>query len=412
MNDSLLGQAPLFASLPKEELEHLAATLRPLHIPADAVLLREGEHGDRIYIVVEGEIEIVKALGTEDERLLRVGGPGATVGEMSLLNADGLRTASVRARTPTRVLEMTRRDLDELVRRQPAVAYDLARMLSARLQASDNATIRDLHEKNRELTEAYRELQAAQAQIIEKEALERELAVAREIQESMLPAAMPRLAGYEFGACMVPARAVGGDFYDFIPLDGDRLGIVVGDASGKGVPAALFMALTRSLLRAEAWRTGSPRETLRTVNWHLLEMNEAAMFVTVLYGVLDRATGQFEYARAGHELPLMMDARGAIQMPELGLGQPLGVFPDPALDEQGLAFPPGSALLLYSDGLTDAIDGNGALFGMERLQTAVSANRQASAAALCAGLVDAVTEYNEATIQVDDITVVAVRSIA
>jgi sigma-B regulation protein RsbU (phosphoserine phosphatase) len=410
VNTALLQQTLLFASLPDDELKRLSATLHKVDVEPNTILIREGEVGDRFYLLLEGEVEIVKALETDDERLLRIERAGAFVGEMSLLNPDGLRTASVRTRTVTRMLEMTRADLDGLLSRRPSVAYDLARVLSMRLQAADNATIRDLHEKNRRLTEAYQHLQAMQAQLVEKEKLERELEVARQIQESMLPQRMPLLDGFDFGARSAPAHAVGGDFFDFIPLSRDRLGIVIGDVSGKGVPAALFMALTRSLLRAEAQRRITPRETIERVNRHLLDANEMAMFVTVLYGVLHRRRHEFMYVRAGHETPLVMSPSGEVSRPDAGPGMSLGILDDPLLDEQVMIVPRGSALLLYTDGVTDAVDARGRLFGLERLKEALHANSEAAAQFLCDQLLETVFAYSSTTSQVDDATLVAVRA--
>ena len=228
-----------------------------------------------------------------------------------MFSEEGKHTASVRAHTPVRALEITRRDIDGLLHRWPLFAYELTRLLSQRLEQSENLTILELQEKNRQLTQAYEELKAAQAQIIEKERLEKELEVARQIQLSILPQELPAYPQHDFGALMIPARAVGGDFYDFIPLDQDRLGIVVGDVSDKGTPSALFMALSYSLVRAEAHRNSSPGETLQAVNRLLMEMNTSDMFVTVLYGVLDTARGEFSFARAGHPLPIVLDRKGS-----------------------------------------------------------------------------------------------------
>src|SRR3712207_3101439 len=144
--------------------------------------------------------------------------------------------------------------------------------------------------------------EAAQQQIIEKQRLEHELQLAYEIQTSILPRVLPQLQGYDFGATMVPARVVGGDFFEFVELGDDRVGIAVGDVTDKGMPAAIFMAQTHALLRAEAVRSAAPHEVLRCVNRHVVEMNAAGLFVTMLYGVLDRASASFSYARAGHEL--------------------------------------------------------------------------------------------------------------
>lgn len=408
MNEFLLGQVPLFAALPRGELRRLAETLRQFAIPANTILFLEGDQGDRFYVVLDGEIEIVRGLGTPDERLMAVRGPGEFVGEMSLFHRDGRRTASVRSRSPARLLELTRADFDALLHRQPTLAYEMVRVLSMRLRESEDATIRDLQERNRRLTQAYQDLQAAQAQIIEKETLERELELAREIQGRMLPRALPQMAGFDFDARMVPAQLVGGDFFDFIPLGPETIGLVVADVCGKGVAAALHMALTRSLLRAEAGRAETARAALQSVNRHLLDMSDAGMFVTVLYGVLDRATRAFDYVRAGHDLPLVFDARGEVIVPGFGHGQPLGIIPDPALDEQTVTLPPGGMLVLYTDGVTEAMDAGRTLFGMERLHAAVRARPFASAHVLCDHLLQTVTTWRGTAPQHDDVTLVAV----
>ena len=209
---------------------------------------------------------------------------------------------------------------------------------------------------------------------------------------------------------MVPAWAVGGDFFDFISLGPETIGIVVGDVSGKGLGAAIFMALARSLLRAEASRAATPREALASVNRHLLDMNDKAMFVTVLYGLLHRATRDFSYARAGHEMPLLLDAQGTPLALARGRGQPLGILPTPLLDEQTAGLPPGGMLLLYTDGVTEAAGPEGTLFGMDRLRKAVRAFRTASAQAICDQLLQTVAQYGGPAPQGDDITLVAVQA--
>jgi sigma-B regulation protein RsbU (phosphoserine phosphatase) len=409
-NVALLSRVPLFATLPHAELAILASTLDHITYPAGTILFHEGDHGERFYIVLEGRIAIAKALGSDDERLVALRGPGEFVGEMSLLSQDGLRTASARVTEDVLVLELTRAQFDSLLHRHPTLAYEMLRVLSERLRHSHDAAIRDLLEKNRRLAEAYADLQAAQAQIIEQETLARELRLAREIQESMLPPALPRLAGFEIGARMIPARMIGGDFYDIMALDADRLGVVVGDVSGKGVPAALFMALVCSLLRAEASRDVSPEESLRFVNRHLIGRNARGMFVTVLYGVLHRSTREFEYVRAGHDLPLVWDADGAPLAVGHARGHPLGLFATPALDAQTLRLPLGGTLLLYTDGATEAMDAQSELFGRERLALAAHTAPDASAQALCDHLVQAVAAYHGAAPQADDITLLAVRA--
>jgi serine phosphatase RsbU (regulator of sigma subunit) len=409
MNEEIISRVPLFASLPRGEIERLAQSLRTREAPEQSLLFREGETGDRFYILLDGQVEIIKALGSDAERLLGIRRAGSVIGEMSLFSRGGRYTASVRARTPLSLLEMTPAEFDALLHRQPSLAYELLRTLSTRLDESENLTVHDLLEKNRQLEQAYDELQAAQAQIIEKEKLEAELEVARTIQRSILPRERPRLPGFDFGMLIEPTRSVGGDFFDFIPLGAGQLGIVVGDVTDHGVPAAIFMALTYSLLRAEASRARSPGEALRYVNRHLLGMNESNMFVTVLYGILDGATREFRYVRAGHDLPLLLDARREAISLRRSPGQLLGLFPELALDEQSVILPPGGLLLLYTDGVTEAMDEDRHMFGVEGLNSVLRANGSPSAQAACDAVHDAVHAHCGSSAPHDDITLVAVR---
>lgn len=405
-----LQQIPLFAALPQKELAYLSDTLRRVEYPPDTLLCKEGDPGDRFFVLLDGEVEIIKALGTADERLLNHWGPGDFFGEMSLLDPNQTRSASVRTRTEACVLEMSRQDFNALMARQPALAVEILRVLSLRLRASDNSLITDLQEKNRQLAQAYEDLKAAQAQLIEKERLERELEVAKQIQESLLPHTLPSLPGFDFGAQMIPARAVGGDFFDFIKLEDDKVGIVIGDVSDKGVPAAIFMALTHSLVRAEAQRSASPGEALRRVNGHIQDMNATGMFVTMVYGVLETHTGEFTYARAGHELPLLYGSDGAEIKTAQGQGQPLGMFPEPLLDQQTLTIPPGGMLLMYTDGVTDAMNAAENFFGLARLKEKVQASLKTSAPEMCRQVIGAVSDFQGAHLRFDDLTLVAVRA--
>ncbi len=259
-------------------------------------------------------------------------------------------------------------------------------------------------------------MKAAQAQLIVKERLEQELRTAQRIQQSILPTELPRLPGYDFGACFIPARAVGGDLYDFISLGKGKLGVAVGDVSDKGVPAAIFMALTRSLLRAEAtraaWpRAASPRQVLERVNRLLLDMNDEGMFVTLLYGVLDSQQHTFAYARAGHELPLLLEADGSARLAAHGQGVPLGLFDNITLDEQTVSLSPGNALLLYTDGATDMTDSTEDLFGIERLQAAAcAAGHRCTAQRLCDEIWRELAAHRGTAVQADDVALVAIRA--
>ena len=408
MRAAALRQVPLFASLPAEEIDLLAETLLPVTVPAGEVLFLEGAREARCFILLEGEVDIIKALGSPDERLLATRGPGSSLGEMSLFSQDQRRTASVRARSMAKLMEMRREDLEALLRRHPELAYSMLGTLSQRLEQSENHTIADLREKNRLLQQAYDELKAAQAQIIEKEKLERELEVARQIQLSILPRSLPQNGRFEFGARMIPMSAVGGDFYDVLQLENGSVAVAVGDVTGHGVPAALLMALTVTLLRAEARRLDSPSEVLQAVNRELMAVNDTGRFVTALYGILDDSSGTFHYARAGHSLPLVLDAgRQPVEVSH-GVGQPLGLFEELLLDEATLDFAPGSLMLIYTDGVTEAVNPQGEFFGDERLLATVRSSDGAGPDQTCEAVWGALQAYQAGASQEDDVTLLAV----
>jgi serine phosphatase RsbU (regulator of sigma subunit) len=399
---------PLFAGLSLDEQHHVLDCMSRIDLPSGAVLVHEGDPGDCMYIITSGEIEFLKALGTPEEHLLSVFQAGEFFGEVALLDSEGRRSASARARCPATVLCMTAEDFHELMHTKPMLASQMSHIISNRLRAASDATIRDLEAKNRTLAQAYEELKTAQAQIIEKEKLEKELEVARQIQLSMLPKHLPEVKGYTFGAHMQAARQVGGDFYDLFPLDKAHIAIVVGDVCDKGVPSALYMALTRSLVRAEALRLDAPANTLRRVNSLLHEMSTADLFVTVLYGVLELPTGRFVYARAGHELPILLCADRSLPPIPCANGMLIGMFPKIVIEDSRIELCPGDKLLLYSDGATDANNPRQETFGQDRLAQALQACPESEAQAVCASLLSSLLAFQGNAPQYDDITLVTI----
>lgn len=351
---------------------------------------------------------MIKALGTTDERRLAIRPAGSLFGEMSLFDPHGSHTASVKAYTPTYALEMNRHEFDQLLHRYPRLAYDMAQQISRHLEDTENATILDLREKNRQLTQAFQELETAQEQLVIKERLEKELAIARQIQDSILPDRIPHLDGFEIAALTMPAREVGGDYYDFISIDPHRFGLVVGDACDKGIPAALFINLTKSLVHIEAARNPSPEATLQQVNRQLLEMSHSGMFVTLLFGILD-ASGRFEYCRAGHPHPLLLDQDRHLVGITSRIGMPLGIIEEIKLDTQTVTIPPGGLLVIYSDGLSEALDIHDNQFGAERLATELPIISHLSAAQICAQLLKRVQEFVGGQPQSDDFTVIVIK---
>ncbi|HEV8424717.1 MAG TPA: SpoIIE family protein phosphatase [Actinomycetes bacterium] len=208
-----------------------------------------------------------------------------------------------------------------------------------------------------------------EAEVRQRERIEQELRVAQLIQQQFLPHELPDLPGWQVGAYYGPAREVGGDFYDFIRLPDDQIGIVVGDVTDKGVPAALVMATTHSILRAEAPRLVAPSEVLTRVNELLVDEMPAHMFVTCLYAVLDPSSGRLRYANAGHNVPYV-GAGGRVT--ELrATGMPLGLLPGMEYEEKAATLAPGDTVLLHSDGLAEAHDPDRQMFGFPRVAALV-----------------------------------------
>lgn len=240
----------------------------------------------------------------------------------------------------------------------------------------------------------------------ERERLEQEMRVATLIQQQFLPRELPNLAQWQIAAYYGPARAVGGDFYDFIEMPGGRIGIAVGDVTDKGVPAALVMARTHSVLRAEASRSDSPAVILARANDLLVPEMPARMFVTCLFAVLEPATGRIVLANAGHNLPYVRTDEGVIELRATGM--PLGLMPDYRYDEVEGVIAPGSSVLLYSDGLVEAHDRDQQMYGFPRLRDALTVDDAGSE--LLDRLLETLRQFTGPDWeQEDDITLVTLR---
>jgi serine phosphatase RsbU (regulator of sigma subunit)/anti-sigma regulatory factor (Ser/Thr protein kinase) len=245
-----------------------------------------------------------------------------------------------------------------------------------------------------------------EAEATARERIEQELRVAALIQQTLLPKELPTLPGWEIDAYYRPARAVGGDFYDFIPLSGGKLGIVVGDVTDKGVPAALVMATTRSTLRAAAQRSEDPGRILAEANEVLVAEIPPAMFVTCLVGVLEPVSGRFVFANAGHNLPYV---RSGDDVRELrATGMPLGLMPGMPYDVVETTLEAGDTMLLTSDGIAESHSPDGEMFGLDRLVGLVGRGRAPDLVAAVLAELDRFCGPGHE--QEDDVTMVVVRS--
>jgi sigma-B regulation protein RsbU (phosphoserine phosphatase) len=247
-------------------------------------------------------------------------------------------------------------------------------------------------------------------EMVARERLEHEVQVAREIQKTFIPELLPDVSGWAFAGRWQTARQVGGDFYDLIELDDDRLGFFIADVADKGIPAALFMSLTRTLVRAAVKDTDCPATALKRVNDLLIPDTQQGMFVTAVYGVLSPKTGEFVYANAGHNPPLWLKADGSIER-LTRTGMALGVLEGTSMEKRTIQINAGDTLLLYTDGLTEAFSPDNELFGETRLQEALRATT---------GDLDTSLNEIEAKLKkfmstmpaADDLTMLAVRHIS
>ena len=259
-----------------------------------------------------------------------------------------------------------------------------ARLSQQEYSADDRKLLNDLATQTAPAVQVAQLVRQQQQQAQERERIEQELRVARLIQQTLLPKHVPDVAGYQLAAYYQPAREVGGDFYDFLELDEDHLGLVVGDVTDKGVPAAIVMATTRTMLRASAQRLDSPGEVLKRVNDVIVRDIPPNMFITCLYAILDLKSGLLRYANAGHDLPYRRrstshgagGAGGGGGAEELrATGMPLGLLPGMSYEEKEIILQRGDTVLFYSDGLVEAHDPHREMFGFPRLQGLVGAHR-------------------------------------
>ncbi|MBV6394606.1 MAG: hypothetical protein HFACDABA_00172 [Anaerolineales bacterium] len=406
---NLLARIPLFADLPSEALNHLITQLNVIELRPGEILFREGEVGEHFYVIADGDLEVLRAAGTAEELLLNTVHPGEYFGDMALIMPGGQRTATVRARTISTLLVMSRAEFNDLLNQFPILAYSMVRVSSQRLDATNTATFRDLNEKNRQLQQAFDELKAAQEQIIEKERLEKELRVAADIQMSILPDRLPEPQGVDFGAVIDPARQVGGDFYDVFPLDENRIAVLIGDVSDKGVPSAIFMARSHALIMAESDSHTSPGEILQVVNSHITRLEKSTQFVTVLLGVLDLTTWEFSYARAGHEPPLLLSPSGEVIRLPHAPGMAIGLWEDMTLDESTVRLDPGSTMFLFTDGMTDCRDPLGEAFGLERIKQKLANMAGQRAQQVCDQMLSTLRAHQRGAAQDDDVTLAAIH---
>ena len=318
---------------------------------------------------------------------------------MSILEGS-TRSASARARADVTLIEVPGTVVTKTLLENPQVLLETTRRLSGNLRQADSRMIEGLKKKNAELRRAYKALQAAQEQIIEKKRLEYELDLARELQASLLPRELPPIEAFRFAGRSRPAEAVGGDFYDLIPIGPNFFGLLVASVAGTGMFAAIFMALTRALIVSEGKRQLSPKMAASSVHQLLLQLAKPTMPVSLFYGVVDVRDRSMKYVNAGHAAPLLRNAGGHIEsLP--GEGTMLAASLRADMEERSIGLKAGDTLMLYSDGLAKAHNTAGEPYGVGRLRAILSSEAAAPDALIDAVFAD-VDEHTRAAPQTAD----------
>ena len=398
-----------FHDVSNAEIEALCQVAQLRRYEPDQVLCHEGEIEHTFYIVADGQVAITHRLSDNEQRLITLLHPGQFFGEMALIEQKP-RAASVRTTAHTTVLEISEDVFNNLLRDSPSIALTMIRQITANLRKSDQAAIGDLSQKNRELAKAYDELKAAQAVLVAKERMERELEIAGEVQRNLLPAVFPAAPGYSFAGQNVPARHGGGDLYDVIKIDAEHVGLLMADVSDKSVHAALIMAVTRTLFLAHARSSLSPADVALAVHAGLMEVSASDdMFVTAFYGVLHLPTGSLHYVRAGQDKPLLFRAAGGPPETLEAEGRFLGMLDDLVLEQRRVTLRPGDMLLAYSDGVPDAVNSVDDSYGVPRLIERIQDRRFDSADEVCQAILADVYAFRGQADAFDDITMLVTR---
>ena len=418
----ILAPHPIFARFDHNSLLAVAAQFCVAAYRRGDELMHEGEPGSFAAVILEGEVDVFVTLPTGPVHMATVG-RNRIIGELGVFT-DMPRTATVIARTDIVAARIEQHSLMCLSAEYPSIAVAIIHELGGRLARMnrslayltyaaealgrnefDSALLDKLTNLPGELASFGRAFAGMASEIRAKQNRRAEMRAAAEIQQSILPppwAPAGPAACVDLYAEMHPARDVGGDFYDYFLIDANRLAFTIADVSGKGIPAALFMAVSRTVMRGIGGRddlSAGMTEANRLLATH----NTACMFVTLFYGVLDVATGRLRYCNAGHNPPYLLRAGGGRSSLK-ATGIPLGIEEEAGYCCAEIVLAPGDMLFLFSDGITEAFDAAGNEFGTARLEAALEAARGCSATDLVREVLGATAAFTAGAEQSDDIT--------
>lgn len=396
--------------LPEEDLDVLIKAVNRSQYEAGSIICHEGELAPVFYIIEDGKVAFTKRMA-HGEQFLGLKGKGEFFGELGVLDR-APRAATVHAISDCALLEIHETTLDMILARNPSVARAIMRGITRSFRDTDQITIAELQLKNDELTRALDNLRAAQAELLRRERLKRDLEIAAQVHKSILPTAFPDTPHFEFAAIARPAREIGGDLYDVITIDDEHVGIVMADASGKSVQAAIYMAVVRALFLSQAHTNLSSFEIAHRVHDLLLKVSTAEMFVTAFYANLNHKTRQMTYIRGGHDRPVFYEAVSQ----EIRLldapGRFLGLLPNLIIRQDNLKFETGDVLVCYSDGVTDAVrPDDHEMYGLTRLQQIIAQEGHQSAQQLANIIIKDIDQFRNGEEQPDDLTLLITKAI-
>lgn len=415
----------LFRELPEAALTELVARgIRVVFHPGE-FLMRRGEASDYALLIIDGTCDITIDTAYDHAHLATATGPGV-VGEIGAFTGVP-RTASVRARTQVSAVRLAAGDLAAAGQAHPAFLFGVMRQIGGRYatfnrafgfysnalnalerQDFDMRLLDELQNPLPELVDFSQSFRRLAQEIMGRQAHRREMANAAAIQRAMLPPSLPSQAlGFraEVHAEMRPATEVGGDFFDFFPLPRDRMVVTIGDVSGKGIPASLFMGAAQTAIRYVLRNEDELGEGVRIANDLLCATNSEVMFVTLFCGVLDLKTGQLDYCNCGHTDCMILRADGRLERPT-PTGIALGLMEERAFPAVRTQLDPGDRLFLFTDGLTDATNADGEAYGEERLEEAALRLRPLDNQPFITRLLDEIEAFCLGASPFDDVTAV------
>ena len=343
-------------------------------------LFKKGDKADKMFYIKKGSLKLVeinKLIGEEE-----------VIGEMGLFVPSRERMATAVAQEDLEAYTMEKDNVINLFQRDSSLALKLLELTIKRY--SENL----------------------KAETAARERIESELRIAHDIQNSMLPRVFPpfpQRKEFDIFATMDPAKEVGGDFYDFFFVDKNKLCVVIGDVSGKGVPAALFMAISKTLFKTQALRGLSPKEIMTTVNDTLCLDNQMCMFVTVFFLILDTQTGEAEYCNGGHNPPLLCTQDGCFEFINVPKGFVVGAMENLQCEDKKLIFKPNDTIFLYTDGVTEAMNPKRELFSESRLKQGLAIVKDNGLQDIVASMRREIRNHAQDEPQSDDITMLLLR---